>query len=418
MNEFNWTFVAIAVLGLFGLFSFLATVVLSLTWYERKMLARIQMRVGPSRVGPHGLLQPVADVFKLMAKEDVRPDVSSKSLFWIAPVLVLVPAFLVWITIPFADGLVVQPQDLGLLYVVAISTLGIVGLLLAGYTSASKYSVLGGIRAAAQLVSYEIPIIVVVLAIAILVQSLDLRDVITGNEVVIGERVITFNGQGAIPFAAIMPLGAVIFLIAGLAELGRTPFDIHHAESEVVGGPFLEYSGAHWAVFFLAEYFNTFVIAALTVLLFFGGWSWPSPPESIFGTALEEWQTDALGVAWFLFKTYLVIGLFFWFRGTYPRLRIDQLMAFGWQILIPLSFVNLILMAIVMFYEWPLWAMPAISVPLLAATAYLAARRNDRKVNTGSVTLYRRQKRADGGNELVPPAAATSEEAGARGAGN
>ncbi len=412
MNEFNWTFIGIAILGLFGLFSFLASIVLSLTWYERKMLARIQMRVGPSRVGPHGLLLPIADVFKLITYEVVRADVSSKALFWIAPVLVFVPAFLVWVTIPFADGLVVQPQDLGLLYIVAISTLGIVGLLLAGYASASKYSVLGGIRAAAQLVSYEIPIIVVVLSIAVLVQSLDLRDVITGNEVVIGERVISFDGQGSIPFAFIMPLGAFIFLIAGLAELGRTPFDIHHAESEVVGGPFLEYSGAHWAVFFLAEYINTFLIAALTVLLFFGGWSWPSPPESIFGTALEEWQTDALGVAWFLFKTYLVVGLFFWFRGTYPRLRIDQLMAFGWQVLIPLSFVNLILMAIVIFYDWPLWAMTAISVPLLAVIVYLAGRRNERKADTGSVTLYRKQKRADGGNELVPEAGVISKGAG------
>ena len=407
MNEFNWTFVVIVALGLLGLFSFLATVVLSLTWYERKMLARIQMRAGPSRVGPHGLLQPIADVLKLITKEDVRPTASSKALFWIAPVLVFVPAFLVWVTIPFANGLVVQPQQLGLLYVVAISTLGIVGLLLAGYASASKYSVLGGIRAAAQLVSYEIPIIVVVLSIAVLVQSLDLRDVISGSEVMIGDRIISFDGQGSIPFAFIMPMGVVIFLIAGLAELGRTPFDIHHAESEVVGGPFLEYSGAHWSVFFLAEYINTFLIAALTVLLFFGGWSWPSPPESVFGTALQEWQTDALGVAWFLFKTYLVVGLFFWIRGTYPRLRIDQLMAFGWQVLIPLSFINLILMAIVIFYGWPLWTMTAFSVPMLAGGAFLIARRNDRKVNTGSVTLYRKQKRPDGGNKLVP-----QEEAG------
>ena len=408
MNEFNWTFVVIVVLGLFGLFVFLSSVVLSLTWYERKLLARIQMRAGPSRVGPHGLLQPFADVFKLISKEDIRPGVSSQTLFWIAPVLVFVPAFMVWVTIPFADGLVVQPLELGLLYIIAISTLGIVGLLLAGYASASKYSVLGGIRAAAQLVSYEIPIIVVILSIAVLVQSLDLRDVITGSEIVVGDRVIAFDGQGSIPFAFIMPMGAVIFLIAGLAELGRTPFDIHHAESEVVGGPFLEYSGAHWAVFFLAEYINTFVIAALTVLLFFGGWSWPSPPESIFGTALDEWQTDALGVAWFLFKTYLVIGIFFWFRGTFPRLRIDQLMAFGWQILIPLSFVNLILMSAVIFYEWPLWTMTALSLPPLAATLYFIGRRNQRKLDAGTVTLYRKQTRPDGGNELVPPPVAAS----------
>ena len=402
MNEFNWTYVGVMVLGLFGLFSFLATVVLSLTWYERKMLARIQMRVGPSRVGPHGLLQPIADVFKLVTKEDIRPTNSSGILFWSAPLIVFVSAFLVWITVPFADGLIVAPQELGLLYIVAISTVGIVGLLLAGYTSSSKYSVLGGIRAAAQLVSYEIPIIVVVLSIAVLVQSLDLRDVILGNEVTIGERVHSFDGQGAIPFAFIMPLGLVVFILAGLAELGRTPFDIYHAESEVVGGPFLEYSGAHWAVFFLAEYINTFVIAALTVLLFFGGWSWPSPPESVFGTALVEWQTDALGVGWFLFKTYMVVGLFFWFRGTYPRLRIDQLMAFGWKSLIPLSFVNFILIAIVIFYAWPLWVMTAFSVPILVGVIIFGARRTARLANPSTVQMYRRARREDGGNKLVP----------------
>jgi NADH-quinone oxidoreductase subunit H len=402
MSPLDLTSVAILAIGLFGLFSFLATVVISLTWYERKMLARIQMRSGPSRVGPHGLLQAFADIIKLFTKEDIQPANSSRLLFWIAPVLVFIPSFLVWITIPFADGAVVQTQDLGLLYVIAISTLGIVGLLLAGYTSASKYSVLGGIRAAAQLVSYEIPIIVVVLAIAVLVQSLDLQHVITGSDGVIGDRTVTFNGQGSIPLAFIMPMGLFIFFIAGLAEIGRTPFDIHHAESEVVGGPFLEYSGAHWASFFLAEYINTFAIAGLTVLLFFGGWSFPSPPESVFGTALSDWQTAGIGVAWFVFKTYLVVGMMFWFRGTYPRLRIDQLMAFGWQVLIPLSFVNLILMSIVMFYDWPLWSMTALSLPALGLAIYFVKRRTQRRVDVSTITMYQKQASPDGQTSLVP----------------
>jgi NADH-quinone oxidoreductase subunit H len=405
LNTFDWGYVAVATAGLFGLFAFLATVVLSLTWFERKTLARIQMRAGPSRVGPHGLLQPLADVIKLVLKEDIQPANSSRLLFWSAPIIVFLSAFLVWVTIPFADGAVVQPQELGLLYIVAISTVGIVGLLLAGYTSASKYSVLGGVRAAAQLVSYEIPIIVIVLSIAVLVQSLDLRDVVLGNQVEIGGRMIEFSGQGRIPFAFIMPLGLCVFLLAGLAELGRTPFDIHHAESEVVGGPFLEYSGAHWAALFLAEYMNTFVIAALTVLLFFGGWAWPSPPESILGSTLDEWQTDALGVAWFMVKSYLVVGLFFWFRGTYPRLRIDQLMALGWKTLIPLSFVNLILASIVIFYDWPLWTMSLISLPLLAAVVYFGARRTRARANPGTVTMHRKEQRPDGGNTLVPETA-------------
>ena len=402
MSPLDLNSVAILAIGLFGLFSFLAAVVISLTWYERKMLARIQMRSGPSRVGPHGLLQAFADIIKLFTKEDIQPANSNRLLFWIAPLLVFIPSFLVWITIPFADGAVVQSQDLGLLYVVAISTLGIVGLLLAGYTSASKFSVLGGIRAAAQLVSYEIPIIVVALAIAVLVQSLDLQHVITGSEAVIGDRTATFSGQGSIPLAFIMPMGLFIFFIAGLAEIGRTPFDIHHAESEIVGGPFLEYSGAHWASFFLAEYINTFAIAGLTVLLFFGGWSFPSPPESVFGAALSDWQTAGIGVAWFVFKTYLVVGVIFWFRGTYPRLRIDQLMAFGWQLLIPLSFVNLILISIVMFYDWPLWSMTALSLPVLLAAMYFVKRRTDRQVDVSTITMYRKQTLPDGQTTLVP----------------
>jgi NADH-quinone oxidoreductase subunit H len=205
-----------------------------------------------------------------------------------------------------------------------------------------------------------------------------------------------------------MPMGLFIFFIAGLAEIGRTPFDIHHAESEVVGGPFLEYSGAHWASFFLAEYINTFAIAGLTVLLFFGGWSLPSPPESIFGTALSDWQTAGIGVAWFIFKTYVVVGVMFWFRGTYPRLRIDQLMTFGWQVLIPLSFVNLILMSIVMFYDWPLWAMTALSLPALGSAIYIVKRRTDRQVDVSTVTMYRKQTSPDGQITLVPGEVMTS----------
>lgn len=401
MSELNGTALGVLIAGVFGLFIFLATVVLSITWFERKFLARIQMRAGPSRVGPHGLLQPIADVLKIFSKEDVSPAQSSKVLFWAAPLLTVVPAIMLWITIPFAEGAVVHALDLGLLYIIAVSTLGVIGLLLAGYTSASKYSVLGGIRAAAQLVSYEIPIIVVVLSIGVLVQSLDLQDVISGTQVVVGERLVTFQGQGAVPFAVIMPLGVFIFFLAGLAEIGRTPFDIHHAESEVVGGPFVEYSGAHWAAFFLAEYINTFLIGALTVLLFFGGWSWPSPPESLFGSGIPNWATNALGIAWFMFKTYLVIGVIFWFRGTYPRLRIDQLMAFGWQVLIPLAFLNLVLTAVVIFYGWPLWSLTLLSLPFLGGTLWVTTLKKADPKKTTTVSMYRRVARPDGGYALV-----------------
>lgn len=376
--------------GLLGLFTGLAMAVLSLTWLERKTLARIQQRAGPSVVGPHGMLQPVADAMKLATKEDIIPAYADKLLFWMAPLFVAVPAFMIWLVIPFGDDLAVRALDLGLLYLVAISGIGVVGLLMGGWASASRYSMLGGLRAAAQLVSYEIPLVIVILSVAALVQSLSLDAVIEGNTIMIGDRTRDLQGQGTIPFAFVMPLGLVIFLIAGLAELGRTPFDIHHAESEVVGGPFVEYSGAHWAVFFLAEYLNTFIISALVVILFFGGWSWPDPPESIFGAGLSDTLTNFLGGAWFLFKTYVVATAIFWVRGTYPRLRIDQLMSFAWQVLIPLSFANLILVAIVLFYDWPLWVMTVLSLPILVGAAMAVRRRRGVRGRPRTVRILRR----------------------------
>ena len=383
----SFTDVLFAFAGILGLFTALAVGVLSLTWLERKTLARIQQRAGPSVVGPHGLLQPVADAIKLMTKEDIIPAYADKVLFWMAPVFVAIPAFLIWLAIPFGDNLAVRVLDLGLLYLVAISGLGVVGLLMGGWASSSRYSMLGGLRAAAQLVSYEIPIVIVILSIAALVQSLSLDAVINGNSVTIGDQVRNLPSQGSIPFAFVMPMGLVIFVIAGLAELGRTPFDIHHAESEVVGGPFVEYSGAHWAVFFLAEYLNTFVISALIIVLFFGGWSWPAMP-------FEGAANSGLSFAWFLAKTAVVIYVIFWIRATYPRLRIDQLMSFGWKLLVPLSFTNIVIPAIVLFYGWPLWSLTALSLLLLGGTFYPIVKNPGTRMERHTVTV--REIRATG----------------------
>jgi NADH-quinone oxidoreductase subunit H len=416
-------------IALVGLFIGLMVVVLFLTWMERKLLARIQQRAGPSLVGPNGLLQPLADAVKLLTKEDMRPAEASRFIFWFAPIAVVLPSFLLWITVPFADGLAIRAMELGLIYLIGISVLEVVGLLLAGWGSASKYSMLGGFRAAAQLVSYEIPIIVVIIAVAVLVQSVDLRAVVDGHTTTIAGHTIAFAGQGGVPLALVMPLGLAIFFIAGLAELGRTPFDIHHAESEVVGGPFVEYSGAHWAAFYLSEYMNTFFISTLAVLLFFGGWSWPSFEALLGGTTaaasaatagtaggtaglattatggVPAWVIDTLGVAWFLAKVLVVAGVIFWFRGTYPRLRIDQLMAFGWQALIPLSFANLILVAAVVYYGWPLWTLTLISIPVLAGVTWFASKRRADPGKVTTVRMYRRTSRADGEPVLVPEGA-------------
>jgi NADH-quinone oxidoreductase subunit H len=357
LSEVLWLAAALLLM-----FTGLSVVVLSLVWIERKFLGRLQRRLGPTRVGPFGLLQPVADAIKLVTKEDLVPSQSDRLIFWIAPLLVLVPSFMVWVTIPAARDLVVHNLDLGLFVIIALLVLSILGLLLAGWGSANKYGALGGLRAAAQLVSYEVPLIMVVVAVAILAGSLDLRAVSasqvpldTAQEVLneINEAGGVFNHEG-IPFAALFPLGLVLFLIAGLAEVGRIPFDIYFAESEIVGGPFVEYSGAHWSVFFLAEYMNTFLIAALAALLFLGGW---------YGPFLPEW-------AWFLIKTYFMVLVIFWIRGTFPRLRIDQLMSFGWKGMIPLSFAGVVMASVYRFYDWPWWSMSAMSAGTLVVAGY------------------------------------------------
>ena len=376
-DRFEWPFdFLLIVLGLLVLFTGLSVVVLSLTWLERKLLGRLQRRLGPTRTGPMGLLQPIADGLKLVLKEDLIPAWSDKAVFWVAPLIVLVPSFMIWVTIPAAENLVLRNLDLGLFYIIAFSVLTILGLVLAGWGSANKYGVLGGLRAAAQLVSYEIPLIMVVISVAMLAQSLDLRVIanfqLPGIQTVLPQldqvgqaafdEAVLLRGREAeftnIPFAVLQPLGMVIFFIAGLAEVGRTPFDIYFAESEIVGGPFVEYSGAHWSVFFLAEYMNTFAIAALTALLFLGGWHGPLLP----------------GWLWFLVKAYAVIMVIFWIRGTFPRLRIDQLMAFAWQVIVPLSFINIVFTAVYMFYGLPWWSMTLMSTVLSGIIGYLVYR--------------------------------------------
>ena len=259
--DIGWSALALAVM-----FAALSFIVLSLTWLERKALGRLQLRYGPTRTGLFGLMQPIADAVKLIIKEDIIPDDSEKAIFWIAPVIVVVSAFVIWVTIPGGANAVVRNLPLGLFYIVAFAVIGILGLVLAGWGSGNKYGIMGGLRSAAQLISYEIPVVLIAASVAILAQSLDMQEIVAQ--------------QASIPYILVLPLGFVVFFVAGLAEVGRTPFDIYHAESEVVGGPFVEYSGAHWSVFFLAEYINTFAIAALSTLLFRCG---VVPPENLCG---------------------------------------------------------------------------------------------------------------------------------------
>ena len=368
-------------LGAAALLGFLSLIVLVLTWAERKALARIQMRMGPMRVGLHGTLQPIADAIKLFTKEDILPSWADRRVYWLAPVAVFIPSLLLWVTLPMARDLVLRNLELGLFYITAVSVLSVMGLVMAGWGSANKYAMLGGLRAAGQLVSYEIPFIMAILGVAMLAQSLDLTVVV--------------DDQSNFGFILVQPLGLFLFLTAGLAELGRTPFDIHQAESEVVGGPFVEYSGAHWAAFFLAEYLNTFTVAALTVLLFLGGWRWPAMP-------LDGIAHSTLSLAWFLAKTALVIWLIFWIRGTSPRLRIDQLMSFGWKMLVPLSFLNIVVTGVVLFYGWPLWTLTIMSLVSLLGTVYIIFRNPGTDMRRDTVRVVSARELRDAASDAAP----------------
>ena len=337
---------------------FIFSAVLVLVYVERKVLGHIQQRLGPMRTGFHGILQSPADAIKLLVKEDVTPTTADRWVFQLAPYLVFIPILMMFVTLPFTWELVVRHLDLGIFYLVAFSSLHIVGMIMAGWGSDNKYALLGGIRAAAQLISYELPLAFAILGVALLAGTLNLREVV--------------EQQSPLPFLLLQPLGALIFFTAALAELGRTPFDIPMAESEVVGGPLVEYSGMRWALFFLAEYANLFATSAIAAVIYLGGWQWPFlPPESLFG----GWIARLVGVSWFMAKTSVIIVIVIWLRGTLPRLRIDQLMGFAWKVLIPFSFVNLLLTAAAALYGDALLLIGWLATGGFCYTVYTISRR-------------------------------------------
>ncbi|MBI2304401.1 MAG: NADH-quinone oxidoreductase subunit NuoH [Chloroflexi bacterium] len=322
---------------------FLILTVLALVWLERKFAGRIQMRLGPMRTGYQGLLQSLADAVKLLLKEDLRPANADRWAFQMAPFVVFVPIFLIFVTIPFSRELVIRNLDMGLFYIIAVSGLSIVGIVMAGWGSDNKYALLGAVRSAAQMISYELPLVLALLGIAMQASSLNLVTIV--------------EQQRFLPNLFMQPLGFTLFMVAALAELHRSPFDIPVAESEVVGGPFIEYSGIRWGIFYLSEYVNLVAVAALASLVFLGGWEWPLLPPA----------------AWFLVKTFALIMVIMWVRATLPRLRIDQLMDFAWKILLPLAFVNIFIVGLYRLYQWPTWTVSLISLAMAivaAATVY------------------------------------------------
>jgi NADH-quinone oxidoreductase subunit H len=299
-----------------------------LTLAERKVIGWMQVRIGPNRVGPMGLLQPFADVFKLIFKEIVVPTGASRTLFFVAPVLSIGPALAAWAVIPFDDGLVLANINAGLLYILAMTSIGVYGVILAGWASNSKYAFIGCLRSAAQIVSYEIAMGFALVGVLMAASSLNISDIVR-------------NQAGGFWHWYILPLFPlfVVYLVSGIAETNRHPFDVAEGESEIVAGFHVEYSGVAFAVFFLAEYMNMILISALASVMFLGGWLSPLPgiPD---------------GFPWLLLKMCGVLFMFLWIRATFPRYRYDQIMRLGWKVFIPITLVWIIFLGAMMQTRW------------------------------------------------------------------
>lgn len=301
---------------------------------ERKLLARMQNRFGPNRVGPYGLLQPLADLIKLITKEDIMPDEADSVVYYIAPGIVTGTVLLTFAVVPFGGPVEVMGRtvnmpvidlNVGVLYFLALSSLGVYGVALAGWSSGSKYSLLGGIRGSAQMISYELSMGLAIVPVVMLTGSFSLTDIVLA--------------QKTVPYIAYSPLGFLVFLISVAAESKRVPFDLPEAENELVAGYHTEYSGMRFGLFFVGEYINIIVLSALAVTFFLGGWNGPGP----------AW----LSFFWFFFKASFIAFFFIWMRATLPRLRYDQLMHFGWKVLVPLSLVNVVITgALALVFGW------------------------------------------------------------------
>lgn len=311
-----------------------------ITLAERKVIGFIQVRIGPNRVGPRGLLQPIADGLKLVLKEVLIPTNANRFLFVIAPLLALAPALACWAVIPFNDGWVLADIDAGLLYVLALSSMGVYGLIIAGWASNSKYAFLGSIRSAAQMVSYEIAMGFALVGVLMAAGSMNLSAIVESQS---GSFIHWF-------WLPLFPLFLVYF-IAGLAETNRAPFDVAEGESEIVAGFHVEYSGMAFALFFLAEYANMILISILTALMFLGGWL--SPFQGIPG--LEGLFSFVPGIVWLLAKTSFLLFLFLWFRATFPRYRYDQVMRLGWKVFIPITIAWLLVIGVGVMAELGPW---------------------------------------------------------------
>jgi NADH-quinone oxidoreductase subunit H len=315
-----------------------------MTFAERKVIGYMQVRIGPNRVGPLGLLQPFADVFKLMFKEVIIPTGANKFLFLLGPMMVLMPAMAAWAVIPFSPGVVLADVNAGLLYVMAITSMGVYGVIIAGWASNSKYAFIGAMRSAAQIVAYEIAMGFALVCVLLVSQSLNLGDIVNvqgrGTFAGMGLNFLSWNWLPLFPMF-------LVYFISAVAETNRAPFDVAEGESEIVAGFHVEYSGTAFALFFLGEYMNMILVSTLATLMFLGGWL--PPLDSAVFNAIP-------GVVWLVAKVCLLLFFFLWFRATFPRYRYDQIMRLGWKVFIPLTIVWLVVIAAWMQTPWNPWA--------------------------------------------------------------
>ncbi len=333
-----WTLIKIVVvvLPLMGAVAYL-------TLWERKFLGWMQVRVGPNRVGPLGLLQPIADALKLLGKEVLMPTAASKALFFIGPVLTIMPAMAAWVVIPFGPDIALANINAGLLFIMAITSMEVYGVVIAGWASNSKYSFLGAMRAAAQMVSYEIAMGFCLVVVLMVSASMNMTDIVTGQgKGQFAQMGLNFLSWNWLPLLPIF----VVYIISGLAETNRHPFDVVEGEAEIVAGHMVEYSGMSYAMFYLAEYANMWLISILAAIMFLGGWL--SPIDSVLLNWVPGW-------IWLGIKTCFVVSLFIWVRATFPRFRYDQIMRLGWKIFIPVTLVWLVVVGAWMQTSFNIW---------------------------------------------------------------
>jgi len=322
-----------AIVGIVVVLAFVVITVIIFIWYERRLLGRFQIRLGPNRLGPEGIFQPIATAVKILLKEDIVPARSDKVIHWLAPVIVFVPVLMIFAVVPFGERAILTDLNVGIVYVVAVSSISAIGIYMAGWASSNKYGLIAALRTVAQMVSYELPVVLAIVGVVLMAGSLSMTKIVASQ---------------SIPFLILQPLGFVIFFLGAVAEMNRSPFDLLEADSEIVAGYHIEYSGMKFAMFYLGEYGHALAYSCIIATLFLGGWQGPLLPAII----------------WFLIKVIAVFSVIVWMRATLPRLRVDQLMAFAWKGLLPMAIINIFIIAAEMLWlpEINQWILVAINI--------------------------------------------------------